>query len=416
MSRKITRYFCLLVVLCMFIPLSLFAGGAKEDVIRIGAPLPLTGPYASDGEQMLMALQLAVEELNAAGGLLGKKVELITGDVGALEPEKIKAVGERLAGANVDVAITGYADSGVDARVFAQYPMPYIHADAMTEDSLVAQKQISDTGTSNLFQYCPAEVAYGIDAADYLFQIPKEMGWTPPTKKIAIVKVDYSYNILAADKFAEIARSKGYEIVLDETIQFGHVEFGPILSKIRNSGASFVTFWDLDPKDAANFMKQFYDTFIDKGIQALVYMQFTPVIPEFLDLAGKAAEGLLWSTTVNPVSAKVADYDRRWIAKFGTAPASSYSYCTRDGFDLWVEAVKRAGNVTDYAAVIRELAKTDFAGLTGRIVFDPKDHTAYAGITYIPTVWHQVWGGKHNISYPAQFAGGYRYKLPPWVK
>jgi len=416
MNGKILKGLTLVFVLSLCIPFAIFAGGDKEDMILVGSPLPLTGPYASDGEQMRMALELAIEEQNAAGGLLGKQLKLITGDVGALEPEKIKAVGERLAGQNVHVALTGYADSGVDARVFAQYDMPFIHADAMTEDALVAREQIDKTGTSNLFQYCPAEVAYGENAAEYLFKVPREMGWTPPTKKIAVVKVDYSYNILAADKFAELATAKGYEVVVNEIIQFGHVEFGPILSKIKESGASYVTFWDLDPKDAANFMKQFYDAFIDEGIQALVYMQFTPVIPEFLDLAGKAAEGLLWSTTVSPVADRVADYDEHWMAKFGSEPASSYSYGTRDGFDLWVEAVQRAGSVDDFDAVIEELKKTDFDGLTGRIVFDPEDHTAYAGVDYIPTVWHQVWDGRHYKSYPKEYAGGYTYKLPPWIK
>jgi branched-chain amino acid transport system substrate-binding protein len=416
MSGKITKSLLVVLLVSLLVPFTAFCGGQAEDVILIGAPLPLTGPYASDGEQMRMALELAIEEKNAAGGLLGKQLKLITGDVGALEPEKIKAVGERLAGSDVHVALTGYADSGVDARVFAQYAMPYIHADAMTEDSLVARKQIEETGTSNLFQYCPAEVAYGDNAADYFFKIPAAMGWTAPTKKIAVVKVDYSYNIFAADRFAELSAAKGYEIVVDETIQFGHVEFGPILSKIKDSGASYVTFWDLDPKDAANFIKQFYDAFIDKGIQALVFMQFTPVIPEFLDLAGKAAEGLLWATTVNPVSDGVPSYDERWIARFGSEPASSYSYGTRDGFDLWVEAVERAGTYDDFEKVIGELKKTDYRGLTGRIVFNPEDHTAYAGVDYIPTVWQQVWGGKHNISFPEEFSGGYAYKLPPWVK
>lgn len=412
MSGKIGKGLLLVCMLALIFTFAAFA----DDVILVGAPLPLTGPYASDGEQMRMALELAIEEQNAAGGLLGKQLRLITGDVGALEPEKIKAVGERLAGFNVHAALTGYADSGVDARVFAQYDMPFIHADAMTEDSLVARKQIDETGTSNLFQYCPAEVVYGVDAADYLFKVPDELGWTAPTKKIAVVKVDYSYNILAADKFAELAAAKGYDIVVDEIIQFGHVEFGPILSKIKNSGASYVTFWDLDPKDAANFMKQFYDAFIDNGIQALVYMQFTPVIPEFLDLAGEAAEGLIWSATVSPVSDDVPAYDKRWIDKFGSAPASSYSYGTRDGFDLWVEAVERAGSVDDFKAVIEELKKTDYHGLTGRIVFDPEDHTAYAGNDYVPTVWHQVWNGKHNKSFPKEYSGSYSYSLPPWVK
>ena len=100
--------------------------------ILIGTPLPLTGPYASDGEQMKMALELAAEEYNAAGGLLGGKIEIKFGDVGGLEAEKIKAVGERLIGAGANAIITGYDDGGVDTKVFGQYDVPYLHGNAMT--------------------------------------------------------------------------------------------------------------------------------------------------------------------------------------------------------------------------------------------------------------------------------------------
>jgi branched-chain amino acid transport system substrate-binding protein len=416
MKTKLGMFLTAAVLVCLAFPLMVFAGGEKEDVILVGSPLPLTGPYASDGEQMKMALELAIAEYNENGGLLGKQLKLMTGDVGALEPEKIKAVGERLAGSGVHVAITGYADSGVDARVFGQYDMPFIHADAMTAAAEVARKHIEEDGTSNVFQYCPAEVAYGDDAAEYLFEATEEMGWEAPNKNVAIVKVDYSYNILAADRFKELVEQKGYNVVVDEIIQFGHVEFGPILSKIENSNASYVTFWDLDPKDAANFIKQFHDEFSESGIDAVVYMQYTPAIPEFLELSGEAAEGVLWATTVKPVSDDVPEYEQRWIDHFDDSPKSSYSYGTRDGFEVWAEAVKRAGAYDDYDKIIEELRDAEYAGLTGRIVFDPEDQTAYAGEEYIPTVWHQIWDGKNNVIKPKDYVEGYSIKLPPWIK
>ena len=83
--------------MCLFC--LMVAGPAlAEKTITIGCPLPLTGPYASDGEQMKMALELAVAEKNAAGGVLGHQIKLKFGDVGGLEAEKIKAIGERLVG------------------------------------------------------------------------------------------------------------------------------------------------------------------------------------------------------------------------------------------------------------------------------------------------------------------------------
>ena len=127
--------FCGWLAAGLLLVIGLMMGAAPAlaaDPIYIGAPMPLTGPYASDGEQMKMAVELAVAEKNAAGGLLGRPLEIKFGDVGGLEAEKIKAVGERLIGAGVDVVITGYDDGGVDTKVFGQYDQPYLHGNAMT--------------------------------------------------------------------------------------------------------------------------------------------------------------------------------------------------------------------------------------------------------------------------------------------
>jgi hypothetical protein len=120
------------VMVSVFICLMMSGPVLAEKPILIGCPLPLTGPYASDGEQMKMALELAAAEKNAAGGLLGHKIELKFGDVGGLEAEKIKAIGERLIGAGVNAVITGYDDGGVDTKVFGAFDIPYLHGNAMT--------------------------------------------------------------------------------------------------------------------------------------------------------------------------------------------------------------------------------------------------------------------------------------------
>ncbi len=402
----------LLCILIVALGVVLSGCGGKKEIL-VGAPMPLTGPYASDGEQMQKALEMAIAEKNAKGGLLNRQIKLIPGDVGALEAEKIKAVGERLAGESVDVVITGYADSGVDARVFGEYDMPYLHADAMTLDTEVVQQNLEKYG--NVFQYCPSEVSYGIDAAANLFNIPQKLGWTPPNKKIAIVKVDYSYNVLAADKFAALAKEQGYEIVVDEITQFGVVEWGPILSKIEEAQPAYVTFWNLDPTDASRFMIQFNDKFGEKGLNALVFMQYTPSIPEFLTLAGKSAEGLLWTASINPVGEGVADYRQRWIDKFGSEPKSIYSYVTRDGFDIWVNAVEKAGCVDCYEQIIKVIRETNYTGLAGTHQFNLADQQSKSGDDLIPTLWYQIWEGKNVIVGPDKYAKG-KIVLPPWIK
>jgi ABC-type branched-subunit amino acid transport system substrate-binding protein len=413
MSGKIGKALLVVCMIAFISPFTAFSG----DEILVGAPLPLTGPYASDGEQMRMALELAIEEKNAAGGLLGKQLKLITGDVGALEPEKIRAVGERLAGFGVNVAITGYADSGVDARVFGQFQFPYIHGDAMSADSDIQAAQIKKSGSSNVFQYCPTEIEMGKQVANhFLEEIPNKMGWKPPNKKCAVITTDYSWSIIASDEFKRIAKKRGYSIVVDETIQFGMVEFGPILSKIDQLRPAYVSFWDLSPQDSANFIKQFHDKFASDGIQSIIYMQYSPQIPEFLDLAGKTAEGVVWNVTMAEVGEN-EEYDSRWKKKFGVPTVSSYCYGTRDAFDMWIKAVEEVGSVDDYKKIISKLSSMKHHGMIGTIQFNPKNNTALAGSEYVPIIMHQVWGGKNNRAYPFEFSDkGYKYQIPVWIK
>lgn len=411
------KWFSLVLVLLLTMTSAIFAGGKQEEEILIGAPLPLTGPYASDGEQMLWALELAVEEKNAEGGLLGRPLKLITGDVGALEPEKIKAVGERLSGAGIHVALTGYADSGVDARVFSQYDFPYIHGDAMSADSDIQAEQIKEKGYSNVFQYCPTEIELGIQVGEHFLEgVPELMGWTPPNKKCAVITTDYSWSIIASDEFKRIAEEKGYSIVVDEIIQFGMVEFGPILSKIDNLRPSYVTFWDLSPTDSANFIKQFHDRFGDEGIDSLVYMQYSPQIPEFLELAGEAAEGVVWNVTMAEVGDNY-DYEQRWEEKFDSPTLSSYCYGTRDAFDIWVNAVEEVGSVDDFENIISVISDMSHKGMIGTIKFSKDNNTALAGEDYVPIIMHQVWGGKNNRAFPDNFRDeGFSYQIPIWIK
>jgi branched-chain amino acid transport system substrate-binding protein len=385
-----------------------------EEPILIGCPMPLTGAYASDGEQMKMAMELAVAEKNAAGGLLGRQLELKFGDVGGLEAEKIKAVGERLIGAGVKVVITGYDDGGVDTKVFGEYDVPYLHGNAMTLCTQPVAENMAKYW--NVFQYTYNDKAYGVDAAKYLFGLGDSMGWKAPNRKIAIIKVDYSYNIMPADEFAKLAQKAGYEVVVNETVPFGMAEWGPILSKIESADPAYVTFWHLDPTDAARFMQQFGEHFEDDGINALVYMQYTPSIPEFLQLAGKSAEGLIWVGGAFGFGDKFEAYKKRWMAKFKTEPAGLYAEATRDAFDIWTEAVEKAGCVDCFRKVADNIRATRYSGLCANYKFDPGDQSVLQADEYMPLVWFQIQDGQNVRMRPAQYHQGGKYKLPPWIK
>jgi len=393
----------------------LFTGLAfAKDPILIGCPLPLTGPYASDGEQMKMALELAVEEKNAAGGVLGHPVKLKFGDVGGLEAEKIKAVGERLMGSGVNAVITGYDDGGVDTKVFGAFDIPYLHANAMT----LCTKPVAENMDKywNVFQYCFNDTAYGDDAFKYLFTIGSQMGWKAPNKKIAVIKVDYAYNIMPANRFADLSEKDGYKVVVNETVPFGMADWGPILSKIESKEPAYVTFWHLDPTDAARFIKQFSDYFGDDGLNAQVFMQYTPSVPEFIQLAGKSAEGVIWVGGSVGFGPKFADYKKRWIKKFNSEPAGAYAEYTRDAFDIWANAVEKAGCYDCYKKIADNIRSSKYEGLNAIYVFDPKDQSTLTSDDTMPVVWFQIQDGRSVRMRPARFNEGKPYRMPHWIK
>jgi branched-chain amino acid transport system substrate-binding protein len=267
-----------------------------------------------------------------------------------------------------------------------------------------------------VFQYTYNDRAYGEDADKYLFGLGKEMGWTAPSKKIAIIKVDYAYNIVPADKFAALAGAKGYEVVVNETVPFGMAEWGPILSKIERSEPAYVTFWHLDPTDAARFMQQFVDRFEDDGLNALVYMQYTPSIPEFIQLAGKSAEGLIWVGGAYGFGEKYQAYRERWMKQFKTPPAGLYAEATRDAFDIWAAAVEKAGCYDCYKTIADNIRSSEYEGLCAKYKFDPRDQSIFQTDEYMPLVWFQVQDGKSVRMRPARYHEGRNYKLPPWIR
>ncbi|MBT4873678.1 MAG: ABC transporter substrate-binding protein [Desulfobacula sp.] len=409
-SKKLFSLVSIGLLFCIVFTGSAFA----KDPILIGSPLPLTGPYASDGEQMRMALELAVEERNAAGGVLGHPVKLKLGDVGGLEAEKIKGIGERLIGAGVNAVITGYDDGGVDTKVFGAFDIPYLHGNAMT----LCTKPVAENMDKywNVFQYMYNDVAYGVDAAKYLFETGKQMGWTAPNKKIAIIKVDYAYNIMPADKFADITEKDGYQVVVNETVPFGMADWGSILSKIESKEPAYVTFWHLDPTDAARFIKQFSEYFGDDGLNAQVYMQYTPSVPEFIQLAGKAAEGVIWVGGAYGFGQKYEDYKKRWVKKFKSEPAGLYAEATRDAFEIWAAAVEKAGCYDCYKEISDNIRASKYEGLCATYVFDPKDQSILQTDDTMPLVWFQIQDGKNVRMRPAKYDEGKPYRLPSWIK
>jgi len=395
------------------------AGAAMaEDPIIVGAPLLLTGPYASTGQAQERAFEMAVDETNAAGGLVGRQLKLVKGDASDAMAENVAAVGERLIATGADVVMTGWCSLGPeDIAVYGQYDVPYYVGTAQHLASDAIQNNLPEFG--NIFDCAWDEYTYSYTLRDHLFTIPKRMGWTPPNKKIALLKVDLPYCIDPADKFKKIAEGMGYEFVIDEISQFGKVDWGTVLTKIERAQPSYILLFLLDPTDTARFQQQFYDRFNKKGLNAIIVGQYSPGVPEYRAITGRdVAEGVIWmGGAVRTWDPRTADYVNRWKEKYGEMTFDSYAVHCRDIFEIWAQAVRRAGSADDYAEVARLTRESSYDGMWANYVFAPQDQTTIYGEYLMPVDWLQIQDLENVEIFPEMYAPeGAHYKKPPWIK
>lgn len=408
MIKKLTLVFQMTIFCIGILGLFIFPAVA-EEVIKVGIPIPYTGSYASDGDDMLKGVLMAVEEINASGGLLGKKIKTVIGDTGELEPDKIVTAIEKLISRDkVDALFTGYADTGADVSTAGKYDMPFFHADTTHISTDMVRENLEDYW--NIFMMDGDEGLYAPFAYKMMTQNPDIK---LKNKKVAIITSDYLYNQWITEDFKKLATADGWKIVVDDVVPFGHTEWGTTLGKIRSKNPSFIFFSNMIPMEEASFIRQF----VENPIDAHVYMQYGPAIPEFLELAGEAGNGVTWAVTVAALYHE--DKARQWAEKFekkyGRFPGYSTSAVCYDEVMLWSKAVKKVGSEKNYRAICEEIVKNPYTGLCGTYVFDPTDQHAISAADKIPMHFYQVVNGKQTLLNLSDKVYGH-YTKPPWIK
>lgn len=341
-----------------------FAAVASADTIKVGAPIPQTGPFASDGTVMEKAIKLAVDDINKAGGLLGQQLEVIYFDIGDLTPDKLQAAAANLIDRNKsDVIITGYGGFGPDIPAFCPYDVPFIHLDAFT--SVV--DLMNSMGCNNIYNISDVESAYG----EAIFDQVMALGHTFPTKKLAIVHGPYEWESGLTQAMAEKAKAAGWEVVLQEEIAYESVQWPSILSKIRGAAPSLIHVEVLDPSLTNTFIQQYRENPV-KG--ALINAGYAASIPAFGEVV---AEGGVDGVVGMTLSAQLpgADGDafvEKWKAAYGETPPWSIAAVLYDGMFMWAEAVKQVGNAQDHVAINKAIMGLNYKGLTGVLALNER--------------------------------------------
>jgi branched-chain amino acid transport system substrate-binding protein len=361
------RGLAVVAMLALLLPVTALNAGAQGATIKIGVPVPLSGGNAKMGDDISKAAMLAVEQWNAKGGVLGRKLEIVTFDDACDAQASVTAAHKLVDGGVVAVA-GGYCSSAA------------IPASAVYHDSGVAfvadassNPKLTDQGFENVFRVIGRDDQQGPYAAGFMMKTLK-------AKRIAIIHDNtvYAKGLADATK-AALTGKPGVQVVFFDAITQGEKDFSAVLTKVKSLNPDVTYFTGYYPEGGL-VAKQFKDL----GVSGKFMAGDANNDPTFVSEAGSAAEGVYVTSTPLPqdqstAKAFIAQYKARWNQDPG--PYSALEY---DAVNVVIDALRRAGKA-DRAAVIKMITATkNYHGATGTISFDKKgDRTSVLYISYI---------------------------------
>ncbi|MDR5653361.1 ABC transporter substrate-binding protein [Ruixingdingia sedimenti] len=355
------------------------------DPIVVGAPIPITGPFASDGLAMQQGLELAVEQKNAAGGLLGRPLELKVFDIGDLTPDKLEAAGVNLVQRQgASVLINGYGGMGPDIPAFCAYPVPYINNNA-TSNVIPLRNQME---CGNIFMGSDVDIAY---ARQVFAQVGALLPEGHP-RTIAIIHGPYDWELNVAEGMRESAAAAGWEVVMDAEVPYDNRQWQGILADVKRAAPGLVVFELLDTAGTSTFIDQFL---LDPAPGAYLYAGYIFSTPAFQEVVARGgADGVIGMTVSSQLPGERGDaFVAAWQARYGSAPPFSIGAAIYDEFNLWAAAVEQVGNADDHAAINAAIRAMNYDGITGRYAFND-DHYVPVGDDTLPSHLIQASGGQ----------------------
>jgi branched-chain amino acid transport system substrate-binding protein len=335
----------------------LSAPAFAADTIKIGLMCPLTGSWASEGQDMRQILELLAGQVNDQGGLLGKEVEIVVGDDGG-DPRTAALAAQRLATKDVAGVIGTYGSSITEAsqNIYAAAKIVQI-ANGSTAIRL------TEKGLKYFFRTCPRDDEQGRVAVDTILEQGHE--------KIAILHDNTTYAKGLADEAMGLLKGeKNTDVVFFDALTPGEQDYNTILTKIKATEPDVVFFTGYYP-EAGLLLRQKKE--MGWGV---------PFIggdannnPDLVKIAGKeAANGFYFLSPPVPQdlpSKQAEDFLSSYQEKYNESPGSIWAVLAGDGFRVLVKAIEETGS-TD-SDKIAEYLHNDlkaFPGLTGEISFN----------------------------------------------
>ncbi len=396
---------------------SLFGGmlvGAQDmGVAKIGIMVPLTGAFGADAQDVVQAAQIAVDDLNEAGGVAGYTLELVIADTVDQRADAVTTAFNQLSNTeDLNFIMTAYAStSNFEIDLMAEIDMPYLISAnaAQTREIVSADPEKYHTVWSRVPSYDAYETAL-----PELLEAYDEAGLLSLRDREAfIISSDDPYGTTIATGMAAHFESMDWTVIGYETVPFASVtDWRGLLAKIRENEPDIVVVTDSAPPNNAAFMNQF----MENPPNSLLFLQYGPSVQEFLELTGENSTGLIYNNLGAAIDSKpeVIEIRDRYEEIYGHR-GGYFTVIAYDQIIIYATCLEEVGDPAERVAIGECIGALEMETLAGFLTFDQETHLAIQGPEYYPIQFYQIWEGERIQLEPDRFSTG-TFQVPPWME
>jgi branched-chain amino acid transport system substrate-binding protein len=341
-----------------FLSAALFAAmgcAQAQDTIKVGVVQPLTGSVADNGMAFVNGAKLAVARQNAAGGVLGKKIELVIEDGQCQPAPSVGAAQKLLDRDKVPVLVGAFCSSATAAvmPIAEQRKVPLL-------TGVSSKADLTDKGMKYFFRSAETDRVMSLTFSKILAEKLQ-------LKNVAYIGVNDDWGRGSVEDFAKEMERLGVKTAMKEYYEHGTTDYYTLLTKLQASKADGV-FVAAETQDGSILVKQYKEL----GLTTKLFGVGSWATPEFAKLAGSAAEGIYAAV---PYASSIPtdlnkDFVSRYAAEYKSKPGK-YSAAGYNALNIVMQAVTRAGKAEPQA--IRDaLYKTDYPAPNGHYRFTEK--------------------------------------------
>ena len=363
----------------MLLVTAFFSVAAYADTIKVGVQAPITGEYANEGQGIDNAAKLLAEQYNAKGGLLCKKLEVITCDD---EGQAMKAAicAKELANKGVIMVIGSYTSTAALAAQKTYYRAGILQTTDGTSDDLVKD------GYWTFFRNSNPNSAAAVFTANYMV---KQAGF----KRIAIISDHSSYAEGLAQAVTKEVKANGGNIVFNDKITAGAQNFTPVLTSLKALNPDVIYFAGYYSDGGLLRAQE-----VQLGISAEFIGGDANDNVDFAKLAGAAAKG---TKIINVPTPEMLPYDSakkflaEYNAKYGKGISSIWALLNADGMLAFLTAIEKTGS-TDTKVLSKWLHANELNGFSGKLKWDDKGERV--GSAFM--VYNITDNGSYEVAFP----------------